>query len=38
LQNIVIADAELRSSSGTLLISRLYSPGVLIHCVAEKLR
>jgi len=38
LQNIVIADAELRSLSGTLLMSKLYSPGELIHCVAEKLR
>ena len=38
LQNMVIADAVLRSAAGILVIRRLYSPGELIHCIAEKLR
>ena len=38
LQNIVIAAAVLRSLSGVSFMSRLYSPGALIHCAAEKHR
>src|ERR1700733_1713011 len=38
LQNNVIAAAVVRSLSGVSLISRLYSPGELIHCAAEKVK